>query len=38
MSIKYQVLCDETALVGVMKQTVKATGEVQETNIEFGKG
>ena len=37
LSIKQQVLCDETAIIGVMKQKVKATGEVQEFNVEFGR-
>ena len=31
------MLCDETAIVGVMKQADKATGELKETTIEFGK-
>ena len=35
MSVKNQVLCDETAMIGVIKQTVKATGEIQEINHEF---
>ena len=37
MSIKYQVLCDETAIIGVMKQENKTTGEMQETTIKLGK-
>jgi len=36
-SIKYQTLCDETALIGVIKQTEKATGEVKEFDVKFGK-
>lgn len=36
-SLKHQVLCDITAIVGVCKQENKATGEVQETTIKFGK-
>ena len=31
------MLCDHTAIVGVMKQTNKATGELQESEIKFGK-
>ena len=38
MSVKHQVICDVTAMVGVMKQENKATGEMQETIIKFGKG
>ena len=37
MSLKHQVLCEETAIVGVMKQENKTTGEVQESTIKFGK-
>ena len=37
LSLQYQVLCDHTAIVGVMKQTNKATGELQESEIKFGK-
>ena len=36
-SLKYQVLCDETAIVGVMKQTDKSTGELQTSTIKFTK-
>lgn len=36
-SVKHQVLCDATAIVGVCKQENKTTGEVQESTIEFGK-
>lgn len=36
-SIKYQVLSKETAMVGVVKQKKKATGEMLEYTIEFGK-
>ena len=36
LSLKHQVLCDETAIIGVMKQTDKATGELKETTIQFG--
>ena len=35
--MKYQTLCDETALIGVVKQTDKVTGEIKEVNVEFGK-
>lgn len=31
------MLCDHTAIVGVMKQANKATGELQESEIKFGK-
>lgn len=34
-SLKYQVICDDTALVGVIKQTDKATGELKEVNVKF---
>ena len=37
LSQKYQVLCDETALVGVIKQTDKVSGEVKEITVEFGR-
>ena len=37
MSVKYQVLCDATAIIGVMKQTDNVSGELQETTIKFGK-
>ena len=37
LSLKYQILCDETAIVGVMKQKDKAAGEMQETTIEFSR-
>jgi hypothetical protein len=37
LSLKHQVLCDETAIIGVMKQTNKTTGELKETSIKFGK-
>ena len=37
MSLKYQVLCDQTAIIGVCKQENKTSGEVQESTIEFGK-
>ena len=38
LSIKYQVLCSLTALVGVQKQTNSATGELIESSIRVGKG
>ena len=31
LSTKYQVLCDETAIVGVKKQLKKASGEMEES-------
>ena len=34
-SLKYQVLCDDTAIIGVCSQENKATGEVEESNIKF---
>jgi len=37
LSLKHQVLCDETAIIGVLKQADKATGELRETTIKFGK-
>ena len=37
ISLKYQVLCKETAIVGVQKQTDSATGEMKESTIKFGK-
>jgi hypothetical protein len=36
-SKKYQVLCDETAFVGVVKQKNKASGKMMEFAVEFGK-
>ena len=37
MSLKYQVLCKETAIVGVQKQTDSVTGELKESTIKFGR-
>lgn len=37
LSLKHQVLCDHTAIVGVLKQTDKASGELQESVIKFKK-
>ena len=37
LSIEHQILCDETAIVGVLKQTDKATGEIAMSRIEFKK-
>ena len=37
LSTKYQVLCEETAIIGVLKEENKATGELQESTIAFGK-
>ena len=36
-SVKYQVLCDQTAIVGVLKQTDKSSGDLQTSTIEFTK-
>ena len=33
LSVKYQVVCDDTAIVGVLKQTDKTSGELRESNI-----
>ena len=35
MSIKHQVLCEDTAIIGVMKQPDNATGELKETQVKF---
>ena len=32
-SVKYQVLCDETAFVGVIKQKDKVTGQILKSSI-----
>ena len=37
LSLKHQVLCDQTAINGVLKQQDKATGAMQESIIKFGK-
>lgn len=37
LSLKHQVLCDETAMVGVIKMKDKASGELVETKVTFGK-
>ena len=37
MSVQYQVLCDETAIVGVQKQLNETTGEMEESTVNFGK-
>ena len=37
MSLKHQVLCNKTAMIGILKQTEKATGELQETYIDFNR-
>ena len=37
LSLEYQVLSEETAIVGVLKQENKATGELQSSTIEFKK-
>ena len=36
-SVKYQVLSKETAMIGVVKQKQKATGEMREYTIQMGK-
>ena len=37
LSLEYQVLSEETGIVGVLKQADKATGELQSSTIEFKK-
>ncbi len=37
LSVKYQVLSKETAMIGVVKQKQKATGEMREYTIQMGK-
>lgn len=37
LSVKYQVLCDETAMIGVIKQKDKATGDLKEYEETFEK-
>ena len=37
MSVQHQVICDQTALVGVIKQKDSATGELQEHVVGAGK-
>ena len=37
MSLQHQVLCDQTALVGVIKQKDSATGEIQEHMVQVDK-
>ena len=37
LSKKYQVLCNETAFVGVVKQKDKVSGEMMQFAVEFGK-
>lgn len=36
-SLEYQVLCEETAIVGVLKQQDKSSGEMVESTIAFEK-
>ena len=36
-SVKYQVLSNETAMVGVIKQKDKATGEIKTFTVEAGR-
>jgi len=35
LSLEYQVLAKQTAMIGVVKQKVKATGELKEYSIDF---
>lgn len=35
-SLKYQVLCNLTAMIAVVKQKEKTTGELKEYNIPMG--
>ena len=37
ISLKYQVLCKQTAMIGVVKQKEKATGELKEYEQTFSK-
>ena len=37
MSLKYQVLCAETAIVGVMKQEERVSEAILEQEAELGK-
>jgi hypothetical protein len=37
VSLKYQVLCEQTAMVGVVKQKDKSTGEMQSYTIQAGR-
>ena len=36
LSLKHQVLCDETAIIGVSRQENNTTGESQKIEIKFG--
>lgn len=36
MALKYQILCEHTAMVAVVKQKEKSTGELKEYKIPFG--
>lgn len=36
MSVKYQVLCNHTAMIGIVKQEKAATEEMEEVSIKFG--
>ena len=38
LSLKYQVLCDETALVGVIKELDNATGQIKQYEMTAAKG
>jgi len=37
LSLRYQVLCDQTALIGVVKQKAKTTGDIKEYEMSFDK-
>ena len=37
LSLRYQVLCKQTAMIGVVKQKEKATGELKEYEQTFSK-
>ena len=37
LSLKYQVLSEATAIVGVLKQPNKATGEMEQSTLSFFK-
>ena len=36
VSLKYQVICEQTAMVGVVKQKDKSTGEMQSYTVKAG--
>ena len=37
MSIDHQVLCDETAIIGIVKKQNPSSGQIVKTEIRFGK-